>query len=71
MKIDFEFDTVHGVFRDALHLPDDHGLTNEQLESMKAERRDNWIAFVDNMIANPPQEQPVELPVEELQTEQE
>lgn len=46
MKIDFEFDTLHGLFRDALHLPDDHGLSDEQIEAMKAERRDNWIAVV-------------------------
>lgn len=46
MKIDFEFDTPHGMFRDALHLPDDHGLTEAQIEAMKAERRDNWLAIV-------------------------
>jgi hypothetical protein len=46
MKIDFEFQTEHGLFRDALHLPDDHGLTDGQIEAMKAERRDNWIAVV-------------------------
>lgn len=46
MKIDFEFQTDHGLFRDALHLPDDHDLTDEQIEAMKAERRDNWIAVV-------------------------
>jgi hypothetical protein len=46
MKIDFEFQTEHGLFRDALHLPDDHGLTDEQIEAMKAERRDNWVAVV-------------------------
>ena len=46
MKIDFEFQTEHGLFRDALHLPDDHGLTDEQIEVMKQERRDNWIAVV-------------------------
>ena len=46
MKIDFEFETQYGLFRDALHLPDDHGLTDDQLEVMKAERRDNWIAVV-------------------------
>lgn len=46
MKIDFEFQTEHGLFRDALHLPDDHGLSDEQIEAMKAERRDNWIAVV-------------------------
>ena len=46
MKIDFEFQTEHGLFRDALHLPDDHGLTDAQIEVMKQERRDNWIAIV-------------------------
>lgn len=70
VKIDFEFDTVHGVFRDALHLPDDHGLTDQQIEAMKVERRDNWVAIVDSMIANPPQDQPVETPTEETQLSQ-
>ena len=28
IKIDFEFDTPYGVFRDALHLPDDHTFTD-------------------------------------------
>lgn len=46
VKIDFEFQTEHGLFRDALHLADDHGLSDEQIEAMKAERRDNWIAVV-------------------------
>lgn len=46
IKIDFEFETPCGLFRDALHLPDDHGLNDEQIEAMKAERRDNWLAIV-------------------------
>jgi hypothetical protein len=46
IKIDFEFDTPHGVFRDALHLPDDHGMTDEQIDAMKQQRVDNWIAIV-------------------------
>ena len=46
MKIDFEFQTEYGLFRDALHLPDDHGLTDAQIEAMKQERVDNWIAIV-------------------------
>lgn len=46
MKIDFEFQTEHGLFRDALHLPDDHGLTDEQIEALKVSRRDAWIAVV-------------------------
>ena len=46
MKIDFEFQTEHGVFRDALHLPDDHGMTEAELDVLKQERVDNWIAVV-------------------------
>lgn len=57
VKIDFEFDTPHGVFRDALHLPDDHGMTDEQIDAMKQQRVDNWIAIVTAP--------PVELPPEQ------
>lgn len=46
MKIDFSFDTPHGVFRDALHLPDNHSFSEAEVEAMKAQRRDNWIAAV-------------------------
>lgn len=53
MKIDFEFQTDYGLFRDALHLPDDHGLSDEQIEAMKQQRVDNWIAVV----AAPPAEE--------------
>lgn len=47
MKIDFEFTTKYGVFRDALHLPDDHGLNDQQLEDMKQERLNNWLSILD------------------------
>lgn len=46
IKIDFEFDTAHGLFRDALHLPDDHTFTDSEIQAMKEQRRDNWIAIV-------------------------
>lgn len=49
LKIDFEFDTPHGVFRDALHLPEDHGFSDAEIQSLKEQRRDNWLAVV-----NPP-----------------
>jgi len=48
MKIDFEFKTKHGVFRDALHLPEDHGYTPEQITAMQTERLNNWIDAVEN-----------------------
>ena len=46
IKIDFEFKTDNGVFRDALHLPDDHTFLDEEIESMKLERVNNWLAIV-------------------------
>jgi hypothetical protein len=46
IKIDFQFETPYGKFADALHLPDAHGLNEEQIEEMKAQRRDNWIAVI-------------------------
>jgi len=51
IKIDFQFDTQHGKFSDALHLPEDHGLSDAQIEALKQERLDNWLA-----ILNTPQE---------------
>ena len=46
IKIDFEIETEHGTFRDALHLPDDHSFTDSEIEAMKQERVNNWVAFV-------------------------
>ena len=62
IKIDFEFTTEFGVFRDALHLPEDHGLTDAEIELMKQQRVDNWLAIVNA----PPVEENVieELPVQ-------
>lgn len=61
MKIDFEFDTPHGVFRDALHLPDNHGLSNAEIEAMKVQRRDNWIAVVTAPPAEDPEPEFIEI----------
>ena len=56
-KIDFEFSTPYGVFRDALHLPDDHSYTDEQIAAMKQERLDNWLFTIEN----PPEAEAVEI----------
>lgn len=72
IKIDFIKSSADGVYTyaDALHLPDNHSFTDEQIEAMKQERFDNWL----NMILNPPAppveepvvtEEPVAPPVEE------
>jgi hypothetical protein len=46
MKIDFEFQTEYGMYRDALYLEDDHTFTWNELETMKQQRVDNWIAVI-------------------------
>lgn len=46
VRLTFEFDTPFGVFRDALYLPESHGLTDEQIAAMKHERLENWLAIV-------------------------
>ena len=47
-QIIFEFPTKYGVFRDALYLPADHGLSEVQIEALKQERLNNWLALVEN-----------------------
>lgn len=49
IKIDFEFESQYGVFRDALHLPPDHGFSEAEIAALKQQRFDNWLAIV-----NPP-----------------
>ena len=60
MKIDFCFDTQYGRFCDAIHLPDDHTLTDDEIEAMKQQRLDNWIAVIEappvEETEQPPQE---------------
>jgi hypothetical protein len=60
MQIRFTFDTQFGTFSDALNLPDNHGLSDEQLEAMKQERLTNWLAVV-----NPPPVESTEEPAAE------
>lgn len=48
MQIRFSFDTKYGKFSDALNLPDDHAYTEEELNLMKEQRRDNWVAYIDS-----------------------
>jgi len=56
MKIDFEFDTQYGKFADALHFPDDQPAPSDaDIEAMKQQRLDNWIAVV----TAPPVDEPV------------
>ena len=60
LKIDFEFDSQYGVFRDALHLPENHGMTDAEIQAMKQQRFDNWIAIVTAPPAEVVEESPPE-----------
>ena len=46
MKYDFSFDTQYGKFADAIHLPDGHTYTDAEIDAMKQQRLDNWIAVI-------------------------
>lgn len=54
MKIDFEFTTQYGIFRDALYLDDNHALSEAEINALKQERLDNWLYSVEN----PPELEP-------------
>lgn len=56
MKINFEFDTQYGKFADALHFPDDAIPSDAEIEAMKQQRVDNWIAVVTAPPVDAPQE---------------
>jgi len=60
-KIDFEFQTQYGVYRDALYLEDNHSFTEQEIEAMKQERVDNWIAVI-----TAPSEEVIEDPIEDI-----
>ena len=47
MIIEFEYPSpTGGTFRDAIHLPDDHGLSDDELLAMKESRFAQWCAAV-------------------------
>ena len=65
MKIDFRIDTEHGIYSDALTLPDDHTFTDEEIEAMKQKRVDNWIAVINTPYSPPIDEIVLDAPSEE------
>jgi hypothetical protein len=60
IKIDFEFDSRDGVFRDALHLPEDHTFTDAEITAMKQQRYDNWISLIESTETEVVEPTPVE-----------
>jgi hypothetical protein len=48
IKLDFEIETQYGIYRDALYLDDNHSFTEQEIEAMKQQRVDNWIAVIES-----------------------
>lgn len=46
IKIEFEYSTPHGIFRDALYVEDT--VSEQEIEAMKQERLNSWIAIIEN-----------------------
>ena len=49
MRIEFEFVSKYGTFRDALELLDDHGFSDADIEEMKQTKINNWLASVSGV----------------------
>lgn len=65
MKIDFEFQTQYGVYRDALYFDDDKVPDQATITAMQSERLNNWIYAVEN----PPAPEPEIVEVDGVQYE--
>jgi hypothetical protein len=46
IQIIFSKETAYGVYQDALYFPADQVPSEEELERLKQERVDNWIAVI-------------------------
>jgi hypothetical protein len=57
MKIDFEITANGYTYRDALHLPDDHGLSEAEIAAMQQARFDAWYEVLTNPPAPAPEEE--------------
>lgn len=65
MEIRFSYETKYGMFSDALILPDDNTFTESEITSMKEQRRDNWVAYIDSTQVDNTTEEVSESTVEE------
>ena len=60
IKIEIDYMTQFGRFRDALYLPDDHGFSEAEIQAMKEQRRDNWVALIQEAMEESAEESPEE-----------
>jgi hypothetical protein len=47
INIDFEFETKYGKFADAIWLSEDHTLSDIEIQQLKQQRLDNWLAIIE------------------------
>lgn len=52
IKIDFEKTNPEGTmtYKDALYLPEDNMYTDDEIETMKQARFDNWYAIINSAV---------------------
>ena len=46
ISIDFEITQNGYTFKDAIVLPDDHTMTDDEIEALKQKRFDNWYTII-------------------------
>jgi len=55
IKIDFsKTHEVYGDFADAIHLPEDHDLSDQDIENIKQQRHEAWLAQLTKPPSTPP-----------------
>lgn len=45
-KIDFEITGEHGTFRDCIVLPENHNISDAEIEAIKQKRYGDWVSVI-------------------------
>jgi hypothetical protein len=53
VKIEFEITEEYGVFRDCIVLPDDHNMSDVEIEAIKQKRYDDWMLAISAVNEEP------------------
>ena len=56
VKLDFTITDGINTLTDAIALPDDHTLTDDEIEAMKMQRLSDWVAAINTPAEIPAQE---------------
>ena len=69
MQIIFEVETAYGKYTDALYFEDDAIPSDTEIEAMKQERVDNWIAVITAPAPIPTEDNLIDVITEPTPTE--